>query len=235
MTAFWRDALATYKSFFCQKIIPYATLLLLQINLGGTMKNTWIILALLLSTHLHCLADDHLELLISQEEIAERISETAARIDQDYEGQTVTLIMIMKGAICVTSDLIRKLHVPCTLQAITASSYGQNGVKSGTLTLSGLERLTLEGQNVIVIDDIFDTGKTMGSVMAAVQQKNPKSVKSMVLLLKSVPHVSSYVPEYSLFEITNRFVVGYGLDYKEFYRGLPGIYAFINDAPPADS
>lgn len=195
------------------------------------MKTIVSIIAMIVCMHSTCCANDNLELLISSKEISMRISQVAAQIDKEYAGEELTLIMIMKGSICVTADLIRELHIPCKLQAITASSYGQNGTSSGALTLTGLDRLELENQHVIVIDDMFDTGKTMTSVLAQMQLKNPKSLKSLVLLLKNVPHVTSYVPEYVLFHVENRFVIGYGLDYKEFYRGLPGIYAFINDEP----
>ncbi len=195
------------------------------------MKTIVSIIGMIVCIHVNCCAYDNLELLIHPQEISERILQVAAQINKEYDGEELTLIMIMKGSLCVTADLIRELDVPCKLQAITASSYGQNGTRSGALTITGLDRLTLENQHVIVIDDMFDSGKTMTSVMAQIQLKNPKSLKSLVLLLKNVPHVTSYVPEYVLFQVENRFVVGYGLDYKEFYRGLPGIYAFINDEP----
>lgn len=179
-------------------------------------------------------ADDNLKVLISPEQISERIKEVAARIDQEYAGKNLTIVTILKGSICVTADLIRAIHVPFKIECITASSYGRNGVRSGKLTVTGLDRADFTNEHVLVVDDIFDSGKTMVSVMDVVRSKNPEDVQSLVLLLKNVPHVTSYRPEFVLFDVEDRFVVGYGLDYKEYFRGLPGIYAFISDTPPTD-
>ena len=140
--------------------------------------------------------------------------------------------MTLKGAICISADLIRHLKVPVQIEFIKASSYGQNGTERGALTIQGVEKLDLTSKNILVVDDIFDTGHTMSGIIAQLQERNPKSLKSLVLLQKKVPRQIAYLPDYSLFEIENRFVIGYGLDYKEYYRELPGIYAFINDTPP---
>lgn len=175
---------------------------------------------------------DHLELLISSEEIATRITEVAAQINQDYKEKNLTLLMIMKGSLCIASDLIRQIQVPCTLEYIRASSYGQNGTKAGELTISGLDHMEIQGRDILLVDDIFETGNTMQKVIQQIRQKNPNSMKTLLLLVKDIPRKTDYTPDYTLFHIPDRFVVGYGLDYKEFYRGLPGIYAFIHDAPP---
>ncbi len=179
-----------------------------------------------------CSADDNLELLIGPELIAQRISEVALQIDQDYQNEDLVVIMVMKGAVCIGADLIRHLHTPLTLEYMKASSYGQNGMTSGAVKITGLDTLDISGKHVLIVDDIFDTGKTMNGIVTQLQQKNPKSLKTLVMLLKKVPRQIIYLPDYTLFEIEDRFVVGFGLDYKEHYRGLPGIYAFINDTPP---
>jgi hypoxanthine phosphoribosyltransferase len=173
-----------------------------------------------------------MDLLISPEEIAGRIQETASQLDNDYEGKQLTVIMVMKGSICVASDLIRALKTPCTLEYIKASSYGHNGMTPGELFIDGFDWLNIADKDVLVVDDIFDTGRTMDAVLQKLETKNPRSLKSLVLLVKDVPHKVSMLPDYTLFVIGNRFVVGYGLDYNEYYRGLPGIYAFTNDIPP---
>lgn len=178
-----------------------------------------------------CFGNDY-ELLISQSEIDQRLSEVAAQIDEEYKDQDLTIVMIMKGAVCVTADLIRHLHLPITLEYMKASSYGQKGTMRGELTFTGMDNMNLTDKNVLVVDDIFDSGHTMKGIVDRLQEKNPKSIKSLVLLLKNVPREINYRPDYTLFEIENRFVIGYGLDYKEYYRGLPGVYAFINDKPP---
>lgn len=175
-----------------------------------------------------CFAEPEFKLMISPEAISKKMAEVASKIDQDYRGEELTIVMVMKGAVCTTADLMRQIKTPAQLEFISASSYGKNGTKSGKLTLSGAEKLDLKGKNVLVVDDIFDTGKTMMGILAQLKEKQPKTIKSMVTFVKKVDRKTTYRPEYMLFEIDNRFIVGYGLDYKEYYRGLPGVYEIKN-------
>ncbi len=172
---------------------------------------------------------DSLQLLISQEQIKEKITEAARAIDAQYAGEELTIVMVMKGAVCVAADLMRELKTPCTIEYCSASSYGQHGAKRGELKISGLDQLDLTSKNVLLVDDIFDTGHTLKQILSRLQQKNPKSLKSLVLLSKNVSRDIDFVPDYVLFEIENLFVIGFGLDYKEYYRGLPGIYVFTTE------
>jgi hypoxanthine phosphoribosyltransferase len=181
------------------------------------------------ATSTELLPMDKIELLISEDEIKSKIVETARAIDAEYKGQELVIVMVMKGAICVTADLIRELKMPCEVEAVTASSYGQRGTKRGELKISGLEELNLTGRNVLLVDDIFDSGQTLWQIQQKLKEKNPKSIKTLVLLVKDVERTLSYMPDYVLFHIENRFVVGYGLDYKEYYRGLPGVYVLKGD------
>lgn len=177
--------------------------------------------------------DEAMELLIGPEEISARIKEVAHQLEEEYRGEPLTIVMVMQGSLCLTADLIRALHIPCSVDFIRASSYGKNGTTPGDLYITGIEQLDLADKNVLVVDDILDTGKTMGTIVAQLKQLGPKSLKSLVLLLKNVPRLPiRYQPDFTLFRIENRFVIGYGLDYKELYRNLPGIYAFVNDKPP---
>jgi hypoxanthine phosphoribosyltransferase len=171
---------------------------------------------------------DKFELLISQDQIKSKIADVASILDAQYQGEELTIIMLMKGALCIAADLIRELKTPCTIECVRASSYGQRGIQRGELKIAGLEDLDLSSKNVLLVDDIFDSGKTVSKVMAKLEEKNPKSLKSLVLLVKNVERDMTYVPDYVLFNIENLFVVGYGLDYKEYYRGLPGIYVYKN-------
>jgi hypoxanthine phosphoribosyltransferase len=173
-----------------------------------------------------------LEVLISSEEIAAKIKESSEKINKDYEGKNLTVVMIMKGAICVTSDLIRGLTIPLKLECVRASSYGYNGTQAGELSLSGLDGLEIKGRDILIVDDIFETGNTILGIAKQIEKKDPQSVKTLVLLAKDIGRKVSYRPDYVLFDIPNRFVIGYGLDYKEFFRGLPDICAFIEDSPP---
>lgn len=175
-----------------------------------------------------CFAEPEFKLMISPEAISKKMAEVASKIDQDYRGEELTIVMVMKGAVCTTADLMRQIKTPALLEFISASSYGENGTKSGKLTLSGAEKLDLKGKNVLVVDDIFDTGKTMIGIMEQLKAQQPKTIKSMVTFVKKVDRKTTYRPEYMLFEIDNRFIVGYGLDYKEYYRGLPGVYEIKN-------
>lgn len=187
--------------------------------------------SLLLLASSICFGQD-LELLISPEEISQKITQTAQEIDTQYQGEEIALIIVMKGGVCIGADLMRAIKTPFTLAYMKASSYGQNGTKSGELTITGLDGLNLEGKNLLVVDDIFDSGKTMSGVVEKLKAANPKSLRTVVLLSKNIPRQVTYKPDYELFTIEDRFVVGYGLDYKEHFRGLPGVYAFVNDTPP---
>lgn len=170
--------------------------------------------------------DSSLSSLIQQEEISSKLKETAKQIQEDYKDKDLVIVMVMKGAICLAADLIRELDLPLDLEYVRCSSYGAGGIHRGELTVQGLDRLNLQDRDVLIVDDIFDTGHTLTTLLQALAAKNPRSIRSLVLLSKNVPHVSDYRPEYVLFDIEDRFVVGYGLDYKERYRGLPGIYIY---------
>ncbi len=170
-----------------------------------------------------CLANPMLEELISPKQIEEKIVAVASELNALYGSEELTLILVMKGSICVGSDLMRALKMPVNLVCITASSYGMNGTKRGELVIKGMDGLELEGKNVLVVDDIFDTGHTMQSIIQKLSLLHPKSLKSLVLLLKDIPRSIAFRPDYALFPIDDLFVVGYGLDYKELYRNLPGV------------
>ncbi len=131
--------------------------------------------------------------------------------------------MVMKGAFILIADLMRHLHLPVRLDTIHCPNYG-HGTK-GELTVEGIDDLEIQGKHILVIDDIFDTGKTLAEVVSQIKKKNPASLKSLVLPSKDVPHNTDYRPDIALFDIEDQFVVGSGLDYKEYYRGLPDIYA----------
>ncbi len=166
----------------------------------------------------------NLQVLVSHQQIEEKIKQVAEQIDREYAGKELTIVMVMKGAICLAADLIRKIRIPCEIEYVQASSYGQRGTERGKLVLFGLDHMDIQNKDLLVVDDIFDSGLTLFQIVSQLQTKGPKSLKSLVLLHKNVPHQVSYRPDYVLFDIDNHFVVGYGLDYKERYRGLDGVY-----------
>ncbi len=171
---------------------------------------------------------DKLQILITEEEILEKVAAVARQLDQEYQGEELVILMVMKGAICLAADLIRQIHMPCSLEFIQGSSYGAYGTERGELVLRGIEHIQVAAKHVLVIDDIYDSGTTLLTIMKQLQELRPGTLKSLVLLSKKVERTSAYRPDYVLFEIENLFVVGYGLDYKEHYRGLRGIYAMGN-------
>lgn len=178
--------------------------------------------------------ETYLELLIPDSAIHERIKEIAQTLLADYEGKEILLVMIMKGSLCLVADLIRALKVPTSIEFVQCSSYGKSGSSRGCLRIAGLEQISVEGKHVLIVDDIFDSGNTLFEIMTRIQKLQPESLKTLVLLSKRVPRKLLYQPDYVLFEIEDRFVVGYGLDYKERFRGLSGVYALLLENLPAN-
>jgi len=170
-----------------------------------------------------------LKVLISEDEIKSKIKEIGRKLNLLYDGEELTILMVMKGAICFVADLIRQLEIKLVLESIHCSSYGQGGEKRSELKVIGLDTISLKGKNVLIVDDIFDSGQTMSKLVELILDKEAQSVRSLVLLTKDIPRENNYIPNNSLFTIENTFVVGYGLDYKEHYRGLPGIFTMESE------
>jgi hypoxanthine phosphoribosyltransferase len=173
------------------------------------------------------ISNKDLKIVISKEAIEEKIASLALEINRIYQNQDLVIVMILKGSICFAADLIRKLTVSFTLEAIKCESYGMRGGQRGDLKIMGVDTLNLKDKNVLVLDDIHDSGQTLKSVIELLKDKMPASVKSAVLLSKPGKNISDYAPDFSLFSIGDDFVIGYGLDFKEHFRGLPAIYQFI--------
>ena len=172
--------------------------------------------------------DSNLVPLIDKAQIAEKVHEVALQVQRDYAGKDLVIVMVMKGAICIVADLIRELDLPLDLEYVQCSSYGVGGIHRGELTIIGLDRLKIHNRDVLVVDDIFDSGHTLSALTEALKEKGPRSIRSLVFLKKNVSHITDLRPDYVLFDIENLFVVGYGLDYKERYRGLEGVYVLSN-------
>ena len=168
-----------------------------------------------------------MELMISKEAIEKKIASFALQLDQKYQQEEVILIMILKGSICFVADLIRQIHFPCILETIRCQSYGYRGAKRGNLVIEGLEKIEISGKHLLVVDDIFDSGITLSTIVDVLEKKHPKTITTAVLLEKPAGKLVEYKPDYSLFLIEDEFVIGYGLDYNEHYRGLSGIYKFV--------
>ena len=195
--------------------------------MGVPLKTKKIIISLLLTSMTVYASGESLDIepnpLISKEQIAEKIALVAQEINQEYANKDLVIVLVMKGALCLGADLVRAIDVPCTVECVQCSSYGANGTKRGELKVFGLERVNLKDRDVLLVDDIFDTGHTLLGLSKEISLQQPRSIKSLVLLKKNVAHVD-FNPDYALFDIENHFVIGYGLDYKEYYRGLDGIF-----------
>ena len=159
--------------------------------------------------------------LIDEGEIAERIGEVAAQIDADYQGKTPIVICILKGSLVFCADLIRAMDVPVTLEFMKVSSYGASTTSSGKLSVSLDIMSNIESKDVLIVEDIIDSGHTMKALTDMLKTRNPASLRIVTLLDKPSRRVAPITADYTCFEIEDEFVIGYGLDYAEKYRDLP--------------
>ena len=161
--------------------------------------------------------------LISEKDVAEKIAQMGAQISKDYEGESVYLLCILKGGVFFTTELAKHITVPVTLDFMSVSSYGGETTSSGIVRIVKDLDTPIEGKNVLIAEDIIDTGRTLAYLMEHLKQRKPKSLKLCTLLDKPDRRVSDVKVDYTGFEIPDEFVVGYGLDYDQKYRNLPYI------------
>ena len=163
----------------------------------------------------------NIDVLINEKELDKRIKELALQIAKDYEGEEVVFCSVLKGAIFFTVDLMKHYKGDCEINFVRVSSYeGENS--TGTITLKiPLKKEDIENKNIILVEDIVDTGRTFKYLVEYIKEFNPKSVKTCVLLDKKARRVVEFEPDYTAFPIDDLFVVGYGLDYDEKLRNLP--------------
>ena len=161
------------------------------------------------------------EILISREEISQRVEELGRQISTDYQGSELHLVGVLNGAFIFLADLVRQLNIPCQICFLQASSYKEQKVSSGEVTL--MHNLDLSGKHVLVVEDIFDSGLTLRSILEDLQGQKPLSIEICALLSKIIPDKLPVKVKYIGFEIEDRFVVGYGLDFAEKYREVPHI------------
>lgn len=164
------------------------------------------------------------EVLCSQEQISEKLKELGEKISKDYEGKNLLVISLLKGSFIFCADLVRQITVPVKIEFMTTSSYGHFEESSGTVQVVSDVKSDLEGYDVLVVDDITDSALTMDFVMKHLKTKNPNSIKSCVLLDKPSRRKVELVPDYCGFEIEDKFVVGYGLNYGDYYRNVPYVF-----------
>lgn len=163
------------------------------------------------------------DVLISEEELAIRVAELGKAITEDYPGEELIIICVLKGAFMFCSDLIKKIQLPVKLEFMQLSSYGDGTVSSGNVQIEMDVTGSLKGKNVLVVEDIVDTGLTITTLFKMLAMRDPKSLKLASLLYKPSRNTHKVPIEYLGFEIEDKFVIGYGLDYAGRYRELPYI------------
>lgn len=175
---------------------------------------------------------ERVRVLISQEDVESRIQEVADQISREYAGSTVHLIGILKGSVFFLCELAKRLTVPVTIDFMSCSSYGSGTVSKGVVKLAKDLDEPLEGRDVILVEDIIDSGNTLSYLTGLLRGRHPASLKLCTLLDKPSRRVRHDVKvDYTCFEVEDLFVVGYGLDYAQRYRSLPyiGVVELANE------
>lgn len=163
------------------------------------------------------------KILFTERQIKKRVGEIARTVDGLYKDKTPLCVGILKGGIIFYSDLVRRLTVPAELDFMAVSSYGSGAVSSGKLKIKKDLDKSVAGRDVIIIDDIMDSGFTLANLKALLAERGAKSVVIVTLLNKKARRTYNISPDYSCFDVGDEFVIGYGMDYDERYRSLPYI------------
>ncbi len=173
---------------------------------------------------------DIAEILIGAEELQAKVAELGRQISEDYRGRNPLLICLLRGAVVFLSDLIRAIDIPLEMDFIAISSYGASTESSGVVRLVMDLKSNITGRNVLIIEDIVDSGRTLAYILDNLRTRRPADIKVCALLSKPSRREVQVKLDYLGFEIPNKFVVGYGLDYVEHYRNLPFI-GFLSSLP----
>lgn len=171
-----------------------------------------------------------IEVLIKEEEVAKRIKDIGDQITREYEGSEVHLICILKGGVFFLCELAKHIKLPVTIDFMTVSSYGNETTSSGIVKVKQDLTQSVENKQVIIVEDIIDTGITLSSLMPMLKERKPASLKLCALLDKPERRRKKVKIDYLGFQIPDRFIVGYGLDYEQKYRNLPYIGVVVPEA-----
>lgn len=185
---------------------------------------------MLISRRAHTIAavegDDAIgEILVPAEDLTRRIRELAAEVSRDYVGKDLLLVGVLKGAVLFLSDLMRQLDVPCEVDFMAVASYGSATKSSGVVRILKDLDAVIEGRDVLIVEDIVDSGLTLQYLLRNLEGRNPRSLEVCALLIKPDRQKVDLQTKYVGFEIPNRFAIGYGLDFDERYRNLPYVAA----------
>lgn len=168
--------------------------------------------------------DKKVNILITKEQIESRVAELGAEISKDYDGKNLYVLSLLRGSFIYAADLVRSINIPVKIGFMTTSSYGDSETSSGKVKVVNDIPDDIEGYDVLVVDDIVDTGITMDFVINHVKSLKARSVKSCVLLDKPERRKLNLTPDYCCFQIPDVFVVGYGLNYGDYYRNIPYVF-----------
>lgn len=166
---------------------------------------------------------ENIKVLISEEEISKKIKELADQISKDYAGKTLHLICVLKGGVFFMTELSKHITVPVTIDFMSVSSYGDATVSSGRVRILKDLDESIEGRDVLVVEDIIDSGRTLSYLLEMLKNRQPESLKLCTLLDKPSRREVDVKVDYTGYQIPDEFVVGYGLDYAQIYRNLPYI------------
>jgi hypoxanthine phosphoribosyltransferase len=165
--------------------------------------------------------DDIREILLSAELIESKVAQLGEKISRDYQGKDLLLVCILKGALVFMADLMRHITIPVCIDTMAVTSYGASTVSSGVVRIVKDLDAAVEGKHVLIVEDIVDSGLTLSYLASYLKNRRPASVRICTLLDKPDRRQAPVVPDYNGFVIPDKFVVGYGLDYRERYRNLP--------------
>ena len=164
---------------------------------------------------------EKIKVLLSEEEVDSRIKQIAEKVSKDYAGKEIHLICVLKGGVFFTCELAKRITVPVSLDFMSVSSYGDDTKSSGVVKIVKDLDQPLEGKDVLIVEDILDTGVTLSHLVPMLKLRRPNSVRLCTILSKPSRRKVDIEPDYCGFEVPDEFVVGYGLDYDEKYRNLP--------------
>jgi len=163
------------------------------------------------------------EVLFAKQDIDKRVQELADMVSHDYQGKELIVIGVLKGAFVFTADLIRSLHIPCVVDFVRLASYGSKTFSSEEVTITKDIETSISNRDVLIVEDIVDTGLTISYLVEKLRNRNPRSLKVCTFLDKKGRRKVPFEADYIGFQIDNRFVVGYGLDCNEAFRFLPDV------------
>jgi len=164
------------------------------------------------------------EILITEEEIKNKITELGKKISKDYKGKNLILVGILRGAVIFMADLARTISIPMVFDFIAISSYGAETKSSGVVRILKDLDVNIKGKDVLIVEDIVDTGLTLDYLLRMLKSRKPASIKVCTFLTKTARRKVNVKVDYSGFDIPNKFVVGYGLDYAGKYRNVPYVF-----------